>query len=380
MSRQSLVSYIAPSAPATRRLAKGDEPFLRPEVGFTPRWYRKALGIDFGLRWHSDVWYRRQSVLAMRSELRRRFPDTAIGEDDGPDAPLDLLTGVFGTCTVAAIFGLPIVYAADNWPDVEHQYLTREQMAALDVPDLSTNPIFQDLLRQIDEIERIQRQASGYINWQGVLNNAQRLRGPELFIDLYEVPRLAHHVFDVICETMLQCIRRLYERQSAGGVDYCFGTISNCLVNMISPVQYEEFFLPRDRRIAAAFATLGIHNCAWNANPYMEFYATVPNLGYIDMGIESDLRKARSLMPSVRRALMYTPMDLANKPTEDIFADLERIACEYGPCDVVLADIDYGTPDERILEVVRRCAELSDKFEREHVHVVSKNETKRSLG
>ena len=63
---------------------------------------------------------------------------------------------------------------------------------------------------------------------------------------------------------------------------------------MISPAQYEEFFLPRDRHIAAAFETLGIHNCAWNADPYMELYATVPNLGYIDMGIKSNLKKARA--------------------------------------------------------------------------------------
>jgi len=363
---QRLISYIAPSAPATRRLAQGNEPFFRPEVGFTPRWYHEALGIDFGLRWHSDVRYRRETVLAMRGELRRRFPGTRIGGADGPDVPLDLLTGVFGTCVVGAIFGLPIVYAADNWPNVEHRYLTREQMAALEVPDLNVSSIFQDLLRQIDEIERIEGQANGFVNWQGVLNNAQRLRGPELFIDLYEVPQLAHHVFDVICETMLKATRRLRQRQRAGGVDYRFGTVSNCSVNMISPSQYEEFFLPYDRRIASGFEVIGIHNCAWNANPYLASYATVPNLGYIDMGIDSDLQKARELMPHARRALMYTPMDLADKPMDAIREDFERIARHYAPCDIVLADIESGTPDERVLDVIQCCAELSERYETEH--------------
>src|SRR5574340_1034184 len=108
MSVPRFISYIAPGAPATRRPAPGDEPFLRPEVGFTPRWYREALGIDFGRRWHTEVRYRRETVLAMRHELRRRFPGTRIGGIDRPEAPLDLLTGAFGTCTVAAIFGLPI--------------------------------------------------------------------------------------------------------------------------------------------------------------------------------------------------------------------------------------------------------------------------------
>ena len=54
-----LVSYIALSAPATRRPGTGDEPFLRPEFGFTPKWYRDAVGVDFGERWHLDPEYRR---------------------------------------------------------------------------------------------------------------------------------------------------------------------------------------------------------------------------------------------------------------------------------------------------------------------------------
>ena len=41
-----LISYIAPSAPATRRPAAGREPRLRPEIGFTPNWYRAVLGAN----------------------------------------------------------------------------------------------------------------------------------------------------------------------------------------------------------------------------------------------------------------------------------------------------------------------------------------------
>ncbi len=358
MSQPRLISYIAPSAPATRRPAQGKEPFLRPEVGFTPRWYYDALGIDFGRRWHTDVEYRRETVLAMRKELRGRFPKTRIGRIDQPDAPLDLLTGVYGACVVAAIFGLPIVYAKDNWPDTARRYLTRQQMAAIEPPDLDTNPIFQDILRQVDDIQALEGQVTGFINWQGILNNAQRLRGQDLFLDLYEAPELCHRFFDIICDVMIKAIRRLQERQRDNGVDYHFATVSNCSVNMISPSQYEEFFLPRDRRIGDAFETLGIHNCAWNADPYVSLYATIPNLGYIDMGIDSDLEKARALMPHARRALMYTPMDLANNPPDEIRTDLERIAKEYGPCDIVLADIESGTPDDRVLDFIEGCSTL----------------------
>ena len=354
-----LVSYIAPAAPATRRLASGDEPFLRPEIGFTPAWFRQHLSIDFGRPWHLDPQYRLDAVIAMRKLLRVRFPETAIGRADRPNEPLDLLTGLFGACSVAAVYGLPIVYAPDNWPDCEHQTLTDEEVDTLVPPDLDTNPHFQQILGQVDWIAARQDRVEGSINWQGVLNNAQRLRGQQLFVDMLESPERATHLFECVCQTMLDAVSRLHARQRQTGVEPRFFTVSNCLVNMVSPVQYEALLLPLDRRLAEAFPSFGIHNCAWNANPYLSAYASLPNVAYVDMGLNTDLRRARELFPRARRAVMYTPMDLARKSLEEIRQDFARIARQLGPCDVVLADIEAGTPDTRVLAAVQCCEELS---------------------
>jgi hypothetical protein len=163
---------------------------------------------------------------------------------------------------------------------------------------------------------------------------------------------------------MIDAAKRLHARQSQSGFEVTFFTVSNCLVNMIAPAQYAELLLPFDRRIADAFGQFGIHNCAWTADPYLDHYATVPHVGYIDMGIESDLRRARDLFPDARRAIMYTPMDLANKALDEIRDDFRRIAREYGPCDIVIADIEAGTPDERVAEVVLMCHELNEPIPR----------------
>jgi hypothetical protein len=128
---------------------------------------------------------------------------------------------------------------------------------------------------------------------------------------------------------------------------------------MISSEAYHDLLWPYELRLAEEFASIGVHNCAWNADAYVDDYAKVPGLAYVDMGLESDLIHAREAVPGARRALMYTPMDLARKPIEQIRADLERLAREYGPCDLVLADIEAGTPDERVKEVVGMCEELS---------------------
>ena len=71
---QQLISYIAPGAPATRRPATENLPFLRPGIGFTPKWYHNTLNINFGEKWHTDPSYRQQTRIEMVQELNFYYP------------------------------------------------------------------------------------------------------------------------------------------------------------------------------------------------------------------------------------------------------------------------------------------------------------------
>jgi len=44
-----------------------------------------------------------------------------------------------------------------------------------------------------------------------------------------------------------------------------------------------------------------------------------------------------------------------------IRADLEMMARDYAPCDIVVADIDASTPDERVLDFLRKCDQINRK-------------------
>jgi hypothetical protein len=213
-------------------------------------------------------------------------------------------------------------------------------------------------MEQMDEIERLSGRILGYVNWQGSLNNALRIRGPEILTDLMTDPPLAHHLLEVVAQTMIAGMKALYARQAQSGVVVRHATVSNCTVNMVSGDSYRESLLPYDRMISEAFEHFGVHNCAWNVDPYIESYAGIRQLGYVDMGLESNLARAREVCPNARRAVMYTPKDLQAKSLEELEADLRRIYTELGPCDVVMADIDHETPDER----VRDFARLAEKI------------------
>ena len=357
---QQLISYIALGAPATRRPGTGKLPFLRPEFGFTPKWYHEALGIDFGEKWHTNPAYRKQSLAEMRIEIDNRFPGNQIGKHENKTP--DLLTGLFGACSIAVIYGVPIRFEADQWPVSEHVHISDEEMENLQPPDLSVNPFFLKIMEQVDWIANTEGKVYGFMNWQGVLNNAQRIRGQELFMDFYMNPGGVKNLLNCVSTTMIEAAKILQQKQRDSGIDFTFFTVSNCLVNMLSPELYNEFILPFDQKIAAEFETIGIHNCAWSATPYLADYAKVPKVGYIDMGMDSDLETAKLLFPETRRAIMYTPMDLANKTKEQIRNDMELIAEKYGPCDIVAADIEFGTPDEKVRELVTICHQISEKY------------------
>lgn len=362
MHKGQLISYIALGAPATRRPSEGELPFLRPEIGFTPKWYHQTLGIDFGERYHTDPSYRRESLLAMRQEMDSRFPGARIGKINDTEQNPDLLTGLFGACTIASMFGVPIRYAEDQWPTSEHFNISDDAMRGLEPVNPAENPFFRSILEQVDWIASTEGKVMGFINWQGVLNNAQRIRGQQLFLDMLTEPETTMHFLDCITTTMIDAAKLLQKRQRVSGFDYSFFTVSNCLVNMLSPDLYHEFILPFDKKIADSFQSIGIHNCAWNADPYLEDYSLIPGVSYLDMGIGSDLSRARALFPEGRRSIMYTPMDLAGKSLEEIRKDLEYIAFHYGPCDIVAADIEAGTPDGRVIDFIGLCDVISGNY------------------
>jgi hypothetical protein len=300
----------------------------------------------------------------MRRELNRRFPSLQFGVPEPNTCP-GTIDGVHGALTVAMLFGIPVEYYRDNWPAAQHAFLTDAQAARLEPPLLENAPVFVQILEQMDVIERAFGRIEGYLNWQGVLNTAFRLRGAAIFTDVLMNPGLARHVFEIVTETMIATVcrrltncgmKRVYARQQQSGVVVRHATVSNCVVNMVSPDLYREFLFPCDQKIAEAFDAFGVHNCAWNVDPYVEDYARLPKLGYIDMGLNSDLERARRLCPDARRAVMYSPKDLATRSLEQIETDMVRIRRELGPCDIVMADIDPEIPDARVLAFAELAA------------------------
>lgn len=356
-----LRSYIPIGAPARREVADGTESDMRVSLGFVPGWYHKRCGVDFSEQWHKDPYYRYQCLKKMKHELCKIFPMVDYWDEHNQD-DLATLSGCYGVYVVPLAFGFPLIYQKDQWPELDPQKskLTEDEIKKLDIDKIMNNSFIEELFQQMNIIEKEWGKVHGYLNWQGVLNNAFHLRGEKIFTDLYDNPDLARHLFEIITEVMIRLAKMVHKRQRETGFYINHFSVSNCTINMISPKTYRDFLLPLDQKIAQNFEGFGFHTCNWNVTPYMEEIKKIPKLGYLDMGIMSDLVKVKREFPDTRRALIYSPERLLRASLEEIKRDMLKIYQELSPCDIVIADIEANTPDNKVKNVLAICNSLKN--------------------
>lgn len=358
MSILQLRNHVPVGGPSTREPADGTESPLRVSLGFEPAWYHRRCGVSFDEPWHRDPYVRFRGMRKMIAELKRAFPSVPYWETSNRAATI---SGVYGIGLVPGAFGMPQIYAPDRWPTLDSRHrLSVGRIERLTPEGPLQSPLVEELLRQMEIIEGEWGLVWGYLQWQGVLNTAFNLRGPELFMDMYDRPGLVHHFLGVIAEVMIRLARMVEERQRQSGFDIDLLSVSNCVVNMISPEQYREFVQPQDRRIAGSFTRFGVHTCEWDVTPYIEVFSELPRVGYLDMGIMSDLPRVRAAFPDSRRALLYSPAKLKEASPAELRRDMGRIARELAPCDVIADDILAETPDERVRELLAVCRQLEE--------------------
>ena len=278
-----------------REVVDGTESTMRVSLGFEPAWFHRRCGVDFSKRWHTDPYYRHDTIVKMKQELWRAFPSVTYWNPDNRD-DLWSISGCYGVYLVPRLFGGSIQYAPDRWPVLAHTHeRSLESLANLDAKALLSGHAIGELLAQLDIIEREAGKINGYIPEWGVLNTAFALRGQDIFLDMMDKPDLAHQFFSLICDVMIGLAQCVQVRQRQSGFYINFLCVANCTVNMVSPKQYYDFLFPYDKRIAESFERFGVHTCNWNVTPYLEALRKLPKMGYLDMGMMSNLKLANGL-------------------------------------------------------------------------------------
>lgn len=357
-----LRNHIPISGPARREPADGTESDMRVSLGFEPAWFHQRCSINFSEKWHIDPFYRQKSLVKMKRELCKNFPSVSYWNEDFKD-DLSTISGCYGAYVIPMVCGFRLVYEKDRWPEIDKnkEKLSVREIEKLDVDNILLSSFTEEIFRQMDIIEAEWGKIHGYLNWQGVLNNAFILRGEDIFTDFYDRPAFAHHFFTLISDLMIRLALKIQKKQRESGFYINHFCVSNCTVNMVSPQIYREFLFPYDKKIAESFERFGMHTCNWNVTPYLEEIRKLPKVGYLDMGIMSDMKKVKKMFPEARRAVMYSPVRLQEASLNDIQKDMEKICKELSPCDIVMADIQATTSDKRVNELLQICKNLESK-------------------
>ena len=346
MTSAPISPYIPFASSLVWNRAQEDSSPVKIHASFSPDWFTARMGLDLGPRWHTDPAYRRESFAAMARALNAEFPRLRLGGD--PEAIRGGLSQIHTCAPVAALFGQDIAYARDAWPENRRSLLDDAAADALQAPDFASGPLFADLMRQMDEIEREWGAVDGELNYQGVLNTAFRLRGEAIFMDMAAAPERARHVLDVVCDTTMRFADAVYARQARTGVVKDYFVTSNCVVNMISEAHYREFVMPFDRRLSGHYPQFGIHNCGWKVDAYAKAYSEIRPLGYLDFGIQSDLESLRRLFPRTTLTAILNPDDVIGRGREEVRRTLESLRATLGVCRIIIGSLDGRTRSEEV--------------------------------
>ena len=339
------------------------------EVVFNPNWWFHNYKIGFDQSFYFDKEVRIRNDVTMRRAMYERF---GLGEENPQPRPIIGSAHVAGGFVMPALFDAEIRFGEAEAPWPVALDLSKEEILALEVPDIETTWPMDCLIADMDALEDEFGYVVGDFDTDGILNTALCLRGQRLFIDFLEDSDLAHHLFGTLAETYALIANYMKSRtgtcavatnRSILNVDPKIYLHSNCSVQMISAQTYERMLLASDLYLASKLQPYGIHHCGSNMHLMRDAYAKVPS-AFFDVGWGSDVAACREALPDAFFSLRLSPIRMLRCSPDEIAADTERLLLAARPLEkagVCCINMDYNTPDENIFamfEVVeryRRC-------------------------
>ncbi|HXK59072.1 MAG TPA: uroporphyrinogen decarboxylase family protein [Acidobacteriota bacterium] len=336
------------------------------EFIFNPNWWFSNYSISFDESFYLDRDARVENDFVMRQALWDRF---GFGEKPISRRPVIGSEYVAGGFIIPALLGVEIQFEERAAPAPICRYLTADEVRRLKAPDVRRTWPVNRLLADIEVLERDYGYVVGDWNTDGILNTAIHLRGYDLFTDFYDDPGLVRHLFRVIAKTMVQVAELLRKVSGTCSVsvnrsivhrDPAIFLHANCSLQMISPETYTKHVLPWEMFLARNLQPYGIHHCGSNLHLFAEFYSRL-SPEFVDVGWGSDPGLCRKAFPHAFLNLRLSPVRMLQLSAEEVAADARRLIAQAGDVtDIGLCciNMDYGTPDENILQISKIGREI----------------------
>jgi hypothetical protein len=127
---------------------------------------------------------------------------------------------------------------------------------------------------------------------------------------------------------------------------------------MISEQHYRTFVMPYDRKLSDHWPAFGIHNCGWTVDAYAKAYSEIRPLGYLDFGIQSDLRALKGLFPRTVLTVILNPDDVIGREPVEVRRTLEKLRDSLHDCRILLGSLDGRTSSAEVDAFFTATAEV----------------------
>jgi hypothetical protein len=255
----------------------------------------------------------------------------------GDDLPFSI-RGNFGTTIIASLFGATIEQVGDDPPWVIPHPGSDTYQAVLEIDPLDfsrgwcprvvrTYECFHDLLADYPKLRQVV--AITLPDLQGPFDNAELLRGGDIFLDLYDQADLLSAVLKHLAQAQVGFARRLQPliRENAPGYSHqhAIKIAGNILIRndstiMMSADMYRDLVAPHDTHVIGELQGGGIHSCG-DISHIADAYFDLPGFAGLDLG-QPDMNDLDRLYSSA--AARRTPLFRMDVP-EDQFRSGEAI-------------------------------------------------------
>ena len=286
------------------------QPRARQSFGPFYYWFPRPLNpggrIPYALEIEPALW---SHVFAL--DLRDFFTDPATYleywlrialyrfEHFGSDVPLTKSIDIdFSSVFVPALFGVKVVYAADEapWIDAAPAWTSVTDFTQARLPDFYSSglsPLAHRFYAEIRELTGPDFEVH-FVPWRkGPFSLLTHLRGySQLLYDLHDRPIFVHDMLAFVTGAM----KEWYATRKAFTGEEGFGPImlGNDEVNTptISPKMFEEFVLPYETELSAYFGGIDYWHSCGNTTLLAPQIARIPNVHMFDVGPWTELGAA----------------------------------------------------------------------------------------
>ncbi len=344
---------------------------LPVDIVLSPSWWFRHTGISFDRDFFFHPVRRVETELKMEQILYEKWGKFGLGRDRDKVRPEIGAVHLAAGFMLSEMLGCKVEYREDEPPLVIPAL--NDKLSFIEKKPFKTE-VFKSFINLTEELKKKYGFLSGDVNWGGILNIALDLRGQELLMDFLEKPDELEKFFRDIGDVIYKFVKGIESETGSSSISVNRNIThfqkpvflhSECSHTMISVEHYESYLFPLDAAWSMKQRPFGIHYCGEDPHRYVESFAKIPHLDFLDVGWGGDISLLRKYLPNTFLNIRLSPVAIIGQSPSEIQETITKLVKESenpyltGVCCI---NMDDKVPDENITTIFETVNDLKKEL------------------